>query len=418
MAGVARMMDSVARLRAELNATGASTASTSGGAGLPMLKGAASGPAAAAASSAAATPLDAAEKESLSAEVHGLKEDLDRRQAAYIKKEREYRAKVEFLEHRLAESRAARDVDDGMDRVRDLHKNILSRVEQVQSQTGRILHEQEKDLLRAFRARLFDVQTELDKAKSKTEDSSATWVERVQQLEKELDWAREMADRLDRHNQSLTRENTRLKTQFKTQEDDRDYLIRQLVAVKKDNARLRQEITSLREEAEALKAAANDNASALLSAALPMTIARPRSSGMSGAGATSGKPVLPAVSEEKYRDVIMRLKKLLDTERVHLQQARASLASELHSRTELEIFLRQCVEDVRHDIARKRADVLGAGPGGGAGGSPARGGEVEAGGAGVSLSDFSTSDRERVLELLLSQERVVNLLYSKTFPSV
>jgi hypothetical protein len=43
------------------------------------------------------------------------------------------------------------------------------------------------------------------------------------------------------------------------QEDDRDYLIRQLVAVKKDNARLRQEITSLREEAEALKAAANDN---------------------------------------------------------------------------------------------------------------------------------------------------------------
>jgi hypothetical protein len=113
--------------------------------------------------------------------------------------------------------------------------------------------EQEKDLLRAFRARLFDVQTELDKAKSKTEDSSAvgvgatpiplppnahtraytlhtvvlpldtracwvlsvlppslglapgmvillrahaqTWVERVQQLEKELDWAREMADR-------------------------------------------------------------------------------------------------------------------------------------------------------------------------------------------------------------------------------
>jgi hypothetical protein len=40
-------------------------------------------------------------------------------------------------------------------------------------------------------------------------------------------------------------------------------------------------------------------ASALLSAALPMTIARPRSSGMSGAAAASGKPVLPAVSEEK-----------------------------------------------------------------------------------------------------------------------
>ncbi len=55
-----------------------------------------------------------------------------------------------------------------------------------------------------------------------------------------------------------------MKTQFKTQEDDRDYLIRQLVAVKKDNARLRQEITSLREETEVLKAAANDNVGAAL----------------------------------------------------------------------------------------------------------------------------------------------------------
>ncbi len=29
--------------------------------------------------------------------------------------------------------------DDHMERVRDLHKNIMSRVEQVQQQTGRIL---------------------------------------------------------------------------------------------------------------------------------------------------------------------------------------------------------------------------------------------------------------------------------------
>ncbi len=142
---------------------------------------------------------------------------------------------------------------------------------------------------------------------------------------------------------------------------------------------------------------------------------------MVSAGADGSRVISPG----RYRDVIMRLKKLLDTERVHLQQARANLASELHSRTELEIFLRQCVEDVRHDIARKRTEVLGGTSGsGGAGGSPLReeGGGLGAGtGTGpapVPLSDFSTSDRERVLELLLSQERVVNLLYSKTFPAV
>ena len=34
----------------------------------------------------------------------------------------------------------------------------------------------------------------------------------------------------------------------------------------------------------------------------------------------------------------------------------------------------------------------------------------------ISLADFSAADRERVMELLLSQERVINLLYEKTFP--
>ena len=37
----------------------------------------------------------------------------------------------------------------------------------------RVAAEQERDLLRAFRARLFDVQTELEKMKSKTEDKAA-----------------------------------------------------------------------------------------------------------------------------------------------------------------------------------------------------------------------------------------------------
>ena len=35
---------------------------------------------------------------------------------------------------------------------------------------------------------------------------------------------------------------------------------------------------------------------------------------------------------------------------------------------------------------------------------------------GLKLTEFSAADRERVMELLLSQERVINLLYDKTFP--
>ena len=48
-------------------------------------------------------------------------------------------------------------------------------------------------------------------------------------------------------NQSLTQENNRLKTQFQSQEDDRNFLILQLVNVKKDNEKLRMEYTGKRE---------------------------------------------------------------------------------------------------------------------------------------------------------------------------
>merc|ERR1719454_1309862 len=132
-----------------------------------------------------------------------------------------------------------------------MHARILSNVGQVQGRTSRILQEQERDLLRAFRARLFDVQTELEKEKNKTDDGASAWIEKSRQLEAEVDWAKEMADRLDRVNQALARENSRLKTQFKTQEDDREFLIKQLVAVKKDNARLRQEYDKAKSTAAA-----------------------------------------------------------------------------------------------------------------------------------------------------------------------
>ncbi len=49
--------------------------------------------------------------------------------------------------------------------------------------------------------------------------------------------SQEVADRLERVNQTLLQENSRLKSQFTSQEEDRNFLIKQLVAVKKDNAR-------------------------------------------------------------------------------------------------------------------------------------------------------------------------------------
>lgn len=58
-----------------------------------------------------------------------------------------------------------------MESLKNMHQQILHNVEMVQDRSSKILQEQEKDLLRAFRARLFDVQV-------RTYGMKQVWMER------------------------------------------------------------------------------------------------------------------------------------------------------------------------------------------------------------------------------------------------
>lgn len=103
------------------------------------------------------------------------------------------------------------NVDTKVLKLKATHAKIVDNVELVQERTSRILQEQERDLLRAFRTRLalnvcvplinissnayyrlFDVQTELEKEKSKKDDGAGAWIERSRQLEAEVEWAKEV----------------------------------------------------------------------------------------------------------------------------------------------------------------------------------------------------------------------------------
>ncbi len=70
------------------------------------------------------------------------------------------------------------------------------------------------------------------------------------------------------------------------------------------------------------------------------------------AGSSSGAQ-FKTESEEKYKELNNRLRRLLAEERKSLQQVRMNYANELKIRTEMEMLLRQSVEDVRKEIARR-----------------------------------------------------------------
>lgn len=177
---------------------------------------------------------------SLLAKLSRLEKDLERRKASYSSREDAYKNRVASLEEELSSQQKGgsqpKKTDSKLSELKAIQAEILESVELVQDRTARIMQEQERDLLRSFRARLFDVQTELEKEKSKKDDGLAAWRERYTQLEAELDWATEVSNRLDKVNQTLTEENNELKIKYASQEQDRNLFIELLVSLKKDNA--------------------------------------------------------------------------------------------------------------------------------------------------------------------------------------
>lgn len=96
---------------------------------------------------------------------------------------------------------------------------------------------------------------------------------------------------------------------------------------------------------------------------------------------------------QRYNEVHERLRKLLETERRHTREAKASHMKLLTNRTELEGMLRDCVDEMKEEAGISSNDA-DRGPNG---------------------HGLSKDDRERVLEMLLSQEKAIAQLYGESF---
>jgi len=332
-----------------------------------------------------------------------LKADADMRKESYQRSHSKLQGENDGLKSHISkqDEQRARGLTGVIHEIRTKHEKIQEKIFVMKDQTSQILQELEHDLLRAFRARMYDVTMQLEKERNQKDDGALEWIDKARALGKELDVYKMEAVRLDKENQRLQKENNRLRMQFKSQEEDRDELVRQVLALKRETAKLRSDLDRRQSDS------------------------RPGTADASGAlgkspGGAHGRlaPLLPPSSapalgkaevEQRYQDIIKRLKRLLEIERRNLRTVRTAHVTELANRTELEAFLRQCIEDVKKEITRRRAEMLGNM-------NRAKHGSMGGTAEEVALGDFSPADRERVMELLLSQERVINLLYDKTFP--
>jgi len=183
-----------------------------------------------------------------------LEDSYKFRVATFVKRETTTRNKIDSLERKLNEGSEGDEHLVRMDVVRNMHKSVVSSLECIQNNTSKILQDQEKDLMRAFRNRLQEVSKEHEALKSRKGEHSSELQAKHRRVLGELYEAQELAQTFDKKNKTLQTENQRLQEQLRSREDDRSALLKDLVMTKKEVARLK---LQCKEEEEAEGTATN-----------------------------------------------------------------------------------------------------------------------------------------------------------------
>lgn len=414
--------------------------------------------------------------EQMQEENEKMKREIARRTERYVKNEQEYRQEINELERELRVRKGFEENADETNRkkIEAINEAINENIDNYEEQLKVLEDEQTKELARKFKSLVSRTKKSIENEKAKTGDKAAEEAERENELQHHLELITNIAQRTNTDNRELRKKNQQLKSQFQKQEKDREQLVKALVLQKKENQKIQQEISQFKKELRELQKAREEQKVDLdnieepkLFGSTKVTATKSvkkesayapseqnqrtanfsattagRSTHMTAGGglsrAASNQHSGPLVyvaprkvetEEEKlrrYDRVMEKLRKMMQHERRLLKAARQQYNKELASKTELEILLKQAVDKVKSERKqhRKQAQmkVYTTQPGLGVGVNlvnptqgTSSGGAVPGTNSHEEENELNQHERERVIELMLSQERVIALLYEKTF---
>ena len=197
----------------------------------------------------------------------------------------------------------------------------------------------------------------------------------------------QVAQKIDDDNKALLKKNEDLKIQYLAQEHDEDILKKEVFHKKREKVRLEMEHARLRAQVEALQAADKQDSRASEMEASQRSKkkgrgtsqARPKTTnfnkngpyrpftgmgtqftGPQGMNFFRGRAVSATVAKNpkmrRYENLIAKLKRCLENEKRSLRQVKTLCAKEIDNKNQLEKILRQCVDDVKMEIGKKRSE--------------------------------------------------------------
>uniref|UniRef100_A0A7S1PFU4 Uncharacterized protein n=1 Tax=Percolomonas cosmopolitus TaxID=63605 RepID=A0A7S1PFU4_9EUKA len=325
--------------------------------------------------------------EDLNHKFERYKSTAELRQETFIRREKRFQEKDHVLNLKLKDMVENHSQDGNeMNKLKSLKVQINDRIMVLQNDFESLLTKQKEahkveieDTIRKFARDL-----ELERKKNSVEEKD--WQEKATAMKQSLEEAVSEAIKLDEQNEQLIKKNKELQIEYKAQKDDRSMILKNVAMVKRENQRLRDRIKQLEQDVEY---------HSTISTQLDQQLQDLKSNHQTYVNSSQSRRSVDQSAimerEQRYEDTIARLKRLLDQERRNLKTVRKSQITLLAERSELEIFLRQCIDDVRTEIAQQNNMPTDA------------------------ASSFSRDDRNRTIELLLSKEKVIQLLYGNMF---
>ena len=227
---------------------------------------------------------------------------------------------------------------------------------------SKIVELHEKDFLTAYNTQMYQIKKELKELKEKTskEKMKASNETKIKMLEKERDWFREEALKLDQTATEYKQMLEKMKATLEVVEEDRDFFQDQLFNAKKFNKALNLELQKLTqrngENPSELPPSSENSVRDEFEMNKMLLNEKPKLSMLEEYKEKLSQLTLENTKlkkrEEIYKDTIHTLQK---QDKIKKAKPTASYGNQLYENNELKEFFLSCIEEVKKDIIKRRA---------------------------------------------------------------
>ncbi|CAG9328851.1 unnamed protein product [Blepharisma stoltei] len=309
---------------------------------------------------------------------------------------------------------------NNQDKISEYYSAIKSQISTLDTHIDGVLQRHEQDFLNAFKCQMYNLYAQLKELKKKTDENELKIKrdEQINRLQKSMEWFREEAVKLGESAQFYKKEADKWKAKAESLEDDRKFLETQLKTAKR-KIKLLQGESIIKDEIEEPQesfitqkepihnesVASIKNYSPVSKYGIVVLDLLQKYSIKDGSFYVEIENYL-LNQEKQYNEAIKHYKNTLDNKKKKIQNITAQQTSVFLEKSESESLFLECVEEVRKEVLRRRAKTL----------LNQKFGKKSKFTERDTKDHFTPGDKRKILELLISNEQVLIMLYEKLFP--